>query len=625
MTLFYRRMLLLSAALLSFSLAAKPDTNWTTEKSRKMDAIPRQEYPRPQFVRETWSNLNGWWSCEFDFSNSGIERGLAKSKGFSRQILVPFCPESRLSGIGFRDFIPAMFYHRKLTIPKEWKDRRILLHFGGVDYECEGFINGRSVGKHFGGTVSFSFDITREAAAGKTVDFVLRVTDDLRSRTQASGKQSTAYGSSGCHYTRTTGIWQTVWMEPVAQNALKSCRVIPLLDEGAFSFQPEFYESSANHRLRVKVSIDGKTAEDTCITQDGASLKIHPPKIRPWSPDDPFLYDIEYTVTDSRGNVMDRVTSYAGLRKIHTANGKFYLNNKPIYLRLVLDQGFYPDGIWTAPSDEALRRDIELSKQAGFNGARLHQKVFEERFHYWADRLGYLTWGESASWGSSCFSGAPPSLEAFWKSAFRFLEEWKEIVKRDRNHPSIIAWTPANETGTNDRFYSRYRDIITAIYELTKDLDPTRPVNDCSGYIHVKPDLWTVHNYTGNGNALKQQLAPPNSPVMKLKPYEVPFDGQPYFITEYGGVRYLPPGQKPYAANSWGYNKQIKDPETYCNKIRELTDAILENPTLCGYCYTQLTNVEQEENGIYNYDRTPKVPVQKLFEIFSRNPKQYSK
>ncbi len=590
-----------------------------------MDAIPRQEYPRPQFVRKTWCNLNGWWSCEFDFSNSGIERGLANATGFSRKILVPFCPESELSGIGFRDFIPAMFYHRKLSIPKEWEGKRILLHFGGVDYECEGFINGRSVGKHFGGTVSFTFDITGEAAAGNTVDFVLRVFDDVRSHTQAGGKQSTAYGSAGCHYTRTTGIWQTVWMEPVAQNALQSCRVIPLLDDGAFSFQPEFYESSAEHRLHVKVSIDGKTAEDSCIAQNGASLTIHLPEIRPWSPEDPFLYDIEYTVTDSRGNVTDRVASYAGLRKIHTANGKLYLNNEPVYLRLVLDQGFYPDGIWTAPSDEALRRDIELSRQAGFNGARLHQKVFEERFHYWADRLGYLTWGESASWGCDCFCSAPGSQEIFWKGAFRFLEEWKEIVKRDRNHPSIIAWTPTNETWTTARLCDQYRNVITELYHSTKELDPTRPINDCSGYTHVKTDLWTVHNYAGDRDELKQQLAPPNSAVMEPKPNEVPYAGQPYFIDEYGGIRYLPPGQKPYAENSWGYNQEIKDPETYCNKIRELTDAILEIPSLCGYCYTQLTNVEQEENGIYNYNRTPKVPVEKLFAIFSRNPKQYSK
>lgn len=589
-----------------------------------METLPRSEYPRPQFVREEWINLNGWWSCEFDFSNSGIERGRAASHGFSQKILVPFCPESRLSGIGFRDFIPAMFYHRKLAIPKEWKDRRILLHFGGVDYECEGFINGKCVGNHFGGTVSFAWDITEEAAPGETVDFVLRVFDDIRSHTQAGGKQSTSYGSAGCHYTRTTGIWQTVWMEPVAQNALKSCRVIPLLDDGAFSFQPEFFESSGEHRLHVRVSIGDKTAEGSCIAQNGGSLTLSLPEIRPWSPEDPFLYDIRYTVTDSRGTVTDRVSSYAGLRKIHTANGKLYLNNRPLYLRLVLDQGFYPDGIWTAPSDEALRRDIELSREAGFNGARLHQKVFEERFHYWADRLGYLTWGESSSWGCACFSGAPDSQEVFWKGAFRFLEEWKEIVKRDRNHPSIIAWTPTNETGTCTRLRASYRSIITALYQSTKDLDPTRPVNDCSGYTHVKTDLWTVHSYASDAAALRDQLAPAGKAVMKGKAEEVPYDGQPYLVDEYGGIRYLSPGQTPYAENSWGYNKQeIRTPEDYCRKIRELTDTILDIPSLCGYCYTQLTDVEQEENGIYHYDRTPKVPKETLFEIFSRVPEPY--
>lgn len=591
-----------------------------------MDAVPRNEYPRPQFVREDWRNLNGWWSYEFDFSNSGMERGLMRSTGFPNRILVPFCPESELSGVGFKDFIPAMFYHRKITVPKEWEGKRFLLHFGGVDYECEGFVNGKSIGTHFGGTVSFEFEITDQVNAGEPFDFVLRVFDDVRSFTQPGGKQATNYCSSGCHYTRTTGIWQTVWLEPVAVNGLKSCRAVPLLDDGSFSFQPEFYCGDADCRLHVKISIDGKSAEGVCIAQDGAALNVKVPEIRAWSPEDPFLYEIEYTVTDSSGRVLDRVFSYAGLRKVHAADGKFYLNNRPLYLRLVLDQGFYPDGIWTAPSDDALRRDIELSMQAGFNGARLHQKVFEERFHYWADRLGYLTWGESASWNCNCFSGDPGSPEIFWKAAFNFITEWKEIVKRDRNHPSIIAWTPANETGTSHRLRGQYRRVITEIYGATKELDPTRPVNDCSGYTHVKTDLWTVHNYTSDGEALKLQLAPPDRPVMAPKRDDVPYGGQPCCVDEYGGIRYLPPGQKPYAENSWGYNKQeIADSETYCEKIRELTDAILDIPSLIGYCYTQLTNVEQEENGVYNYDRTPKVPVEKLFAVFSKVPEWYKK
>jgi len=591
-----------------------------------MNTIPRSEYPRPQFERGEWINLNGYWSCEFDFGNSGLERGLNLSKGFEQKILVPFCPESELSGIGYKDFIPAMFYHRKLEIPREWDGRKIILHFGAVDYECEGFLNGKSVGTHFGGTVSFEFDITRFVTPGSECDFVLRVYDDVRSYTQPGGKQATNYHSTGCHYTRTTGIWQTVWLEPVAENGLKSCRILPMFDSGAFRFDPEFYTADSACTLKIRVTANGRSSEAECKAETGAALTVKVPEIRPWSPADPFLYDVEYTVLNADGKVIDRVAGYAGLRKIHIANGKVFLNGKPIFQRLVLDQGFYPDGIWTAPDDAALRRDIELSMQAGFNGARLHQKVFEERFHYWADKLGYLTWAESSSWNCNCFVGDPGSSEIFWQGAFNFIQEWKEIVRRDRNHPSIITWTPANETGTAWSLKSRYCRIIEDIYDTTRQLDPTRPINDCSGYTHVKTDIWTVHDYTSDGEKLRANLMPADQPVMICrKQLSAPYAGQPYNIDEYGGIRYIPAGRTPWLeTNSWGYNKQpITSDDEFCAKLQELTDAILSVPNMTGYCYTQLTNVEQEENGVYNYDRTPKVPVERLHAIFSKQPKSY--
>lgn len=587
-----------------------------------MEPIPRKEYPRPQFEREEWINLNGEWSCEFDFGNSGIEQEWNKSKGFSRKIIVPFCPESRLSGIGWKDFIPAMFYHRTLEIPEKWDGKRILIHFGAVDYECEGFINGESVGTHVGGTVSFEFDLTKFVSAGKTYDFVLRVRDDLRSGLQPHGKQSPRLHSYGCLYTRTTGIWQTVWLEAVAKQGLKSCHILPLLDSGAFRFDPEFYQEDTDCTLKIRVFSETMSVEAECPAETGATLTLKLPQIRPWSPEDPFLYDVEYTLQNRKGEILDRVRGYAGLRKIHIEHGQVYLNNKVLFQRLVLDQGFYEDGIWTAPSDEALRRDIELSMKAGFNGARLHQKVFEERFHYWADKLGYLTWGESSSWGCACFSSIPPAAELFWNSGFNFLQEWKEIVKRDRNHPSIITWTPANESCTSNSYNHRYRQFIAALYDTTKELDPTRPVNDCSGYTHVKTDLWTVHDYMYDGKILRNSLMPPEGKVKVCQPEQsVPYSGQPYNIDEYGGVRYIPEGRTPWQRNSWGYNKQeIRSPEEFCAKLRELTDAILSVPGMTGYCYTQLTDVEQEQNGVYNYDRTPKVPVESLYAIFSRNP-----
>ena len=343
--------------------------------------IPRSEYPRPQFVRENWINLNGTWTYEFDFGKSGRDREIWKGNtGFKNKITVPFCPESDLSGVGHKDFIEAMFYHKKLAIPADWKGKRILLHFGGVDYSCEAFIDGKETGLiHYGGTSSFTFDITEFVKAGGKHDLVLAIEDDQRSAVQPHGKQCYLYQSMGCFYTRTTGIWQTVWMEPVAMDGLKNCKIVPDLDAKAFHFTPEFFMEGQNRTLRVTIKANGKKVAEKSVPANSAMpFTVELGKtVRAWCPEDPFLYDIAYELIDANGVVVDTVSAYAGLRKVHTENGKVYLNNKPIFLRLVLDQGFYPDGIWTAPTDEALKKDIELSMAAGFNGARLHQKVFD--------------------------------------------------------------------------------------------------------------------------------------------------------------------------------------------------------------------------------------------------------
>lgn len=586
-----------------------------------MSTVPRPEYPRPQFFRSSWLNLNGSeWSYEFDFSQSGCARGLCASKGFPRPINVPFCPESRLSGVGYTDFIPAMFYHRKLAIPAEWSGRRIILNFGAVDYECEGFINGVSVGWHRGGSSSFSFDLTDYVAAGGEYDFVLHVKDDVRSGVQASGKQSVNYASSGCHYTRVTGIWQTVWLEAVALNGLKRCRIIPDWDNGALAFAMEYWASPAGCRLRVTVKAGDEIAAQGDYAAAAGATYVLPLKIRrSWSPEDPFLYDITFELIDADNCTVDQVSSYAGLRKIEIIGHRVFLNGVELFQRLVLDQGFYSDGIWTAPSDEALKRDIMLAQAAGFNGARLHQKVFEERFHYWADKLGYLTWGETPSWGAAFLGvggNGALSQEHYWQGAYNFTNEWREIVLRDVNHPSIIVWTPANETSPGQNL-SDYRHIMRELYMLTKALDPTRPVNDASGYYHVKSDLWTVHLYTGTAAELEAQLCPDGAAVHS-RPEEFGYCGQPYLLDEFGGFGYVPPERKLYSTRSWSYYG-FEHMDEVLAKISEQVDVVIRHG-LAGYCYTQLTDVEQEENGIYNYDRSEKFPMDKVREIFLRRP-----
>ena len=580
--------------------------------------IPRPEYPRPQFERDDWINLNGEWSYTFDFGGSGRDAGreLFKSKGFDGTIVVPFCPESKLSGVGYTDFIGDMWYHRRIEVPAAWAGRRILIHFGAVDYECEVYVDGASVGNpHFGGTVSFEFDLTPFVKAGSAHDLVVRVHDETRGQNQPGGKQSAAYKSAGCHYTRTTGIWQTVWLEAVAPAALKRVQTVPDFDAARFVVTPAYYAVAAGNTFRATLKDGDKTiAAAECGAFDGvpAVLQI-PGEAKPWSPESPFLYGLVFEVLDASGAVIDRVRSYAGLRKVHIEGNQVFLNNKPLFQSLVLDQGFYPDGIWTAPSDEALRRDIELSMAAGFNGARLHQKVFEERFHYWADRLGYLTWGEASSWGCD-----PNSMQG----ARNFIAEWGEIVMRDRNHPSIIAWTPWNETWDCHDRVQHHRTQIDC-YNVCKALDPTRPVNDASGYIHAMTDLWTVHNYSRAEQLAKDLASGGPDGVWLREPDKLnacPYRGQPYLNDEFGGLKWIPEGRSAFADNTWGYGSDIPDLEALYKILSDEVDAMLAVPNLRGWCYTQLTDVEQEQNGIYCYDRTPKFDMARIREIFTRRP-----
>lgn len=576
--------------------------------SQPIISIPRPEYPRPQFARPEWINLNGPWTFSFDFGRSGLERGLAQCQAFDRQILVPFCPESVLSGVGHTDFIDAMWYQRWITIPESWQGKRILLHFGGVDYHCEAFVDGKSVGRHWGGTSSFTFDITQYTHPGSQHNLVLSVFDDTRSGHQPLGKQSQRFQSYGCHYTRTTGIWQTVWLEAVHPEGLKSIHIVPDLDGSRFILTPVFYATRRGYTFRA-VLLDGPAAlsQETVPANQGAPCILPVPSPRQWSPEDPYLYDLQLEVLDENGQVLDQVSSYAGLRKVHIEGSQLYLNNQPYYLRLVLDQGFYPDGIWTAPTDEALKRDIELAMQAGFNGARLHQKVFEERFHYWADRLGYLTWGESSSWGIDVKS---------IPSARNFLSEWHEIVVRDRNHPSIIAWTPFNEThDTGDR--RQHNRLHIDAYELTRSLDPTRPVNDASGYAHARTDLWTVHTYVQPPADLAEQLKLVDGQPFRNYPDREPeYEGQPYMVDEFGGIKWIPEDRRPFAANSWGYGEGPRSLEEFYARLEGQVMALRSHEHITGYCYTQLTDVEQEQNGIYNYDRTTKFDIDRIASIF---------
>lgn len=586
-----------------------------------MHNIPRPEYPRPQFVRPDWLNLNGQWEFEIDQGDSGLERGLLH-RPLQGRITVPFCPESILSGIGNTDFLNAVWYRRRVVIPPDWQGRKVRLHFQAVDYDATVWVNGAEVRRHRGGHTPFACDLSRVADCepGREIEIVVRARD-LATCPQPRGKQSPQFENFGCLYTRTTGIWQTVWLEPVPESFLHRARITPDVAHARFLVEQPIANAPAGAtfvatlRDPAGVVVRSEAAADIglCSMVD---LPIPADRVRLWHPGEPRLYELNLELFGSDGTLIDSVQSYAGLRSITLRGKAVFINDRPVFQRLVLDQGYYPDGILTAPTDEALRRDIELGLAAGFNGARLHEKVFEERFLYHCDHLGYIVWGESPDWG---IMGSGP-CDAALVPGSAIISEWLEALERDYSHPAIIGWTPLNETrqALGDRI-TALDDVTRAMFLATKAFDPTRPVVDVSGYSHRVPetDIYDSHDYDQNPATFGQRhdrLAEDDPYVNKDHEtgatLSVPYAGQPYFVSEFGGIWWNPdarPGE-----DSWGYGDRPQNAEEFQQRFAGLCEALLCNPDMFGYCYTQLTDVFQEQNGIYRFDRSSKVDLQRI-------------
>ena len=443
-------------------------------------AQPRAEYPRPQFERSEWVNLNGEWTYELDLAETGFDRKLFNSVGFADKIIVPFAPESKLSGVEHKDIITGIWYHRTIQAPATWSNRKIMLHFGAVYYEAEIYVDGHFVGRHHGGSSPFALDVTKYLADGKAHNLVVRANSDLRKKTQGSGKQSLRNYSYGCVYARTTGIWQTVWLEATDRYSLDHVQVITDIDNHQVIITPRYYSTTASNTLTINIKDNGKLVAKKQVAQvEGLPIVIPMKKYQTWSPENPKLYDVEYVICDKEGKVLDKISSYLGMRKVHIDGNKVYLNNQPYYQRLVLDQGFYPDGIWTAPSDEALRRDIEMSMAVGFNGARLHQKVFEPRFLYHCDRLGMLVIDELFDYWTE--GKKQDDFHSYFADNF---EEWTSlIVRRNRVHPSIVMWSTGNEIPQKAGRGYGYR-IARNIADNIRKYDTSRPLS------HALCSLW---------------------------------------------------------------------------------------------------------------------------------------
>ena len=562
--------------------------------------IYRTEHPKPQFMRKNWINLNGIWDFEMDPAASGEARELFnQTASFSQSINIPFCPESKLSGINHTDFMNSVWYRREIEISPEQLSRLVILHFGAVDYLTTVYVNGKKCGTHKGGYVSFSMDITEYLTEGKNT-LTINAVDDTRNRLIPSGKQSASYHSFGCYYTRTTGIWQTVWLEFVPQTYIVKTKYITDINNATVTI---FAELCGSGTLEAEASYNGKIMGKAQVSSNGgtAILTIALSETHLWEVGNGRLYDLILTYGQ------DRVQSYFGLRSLQLAEKKFLINGKSIFQRLVLDQGFYPDGIYTAPSDEALINDIKLSIAMGFNGARLHEKIFEERFLYHCDRLGYIVWGEFPNWGLD---------HSYEDSIYGLLPEWLEEIDRDFNHPAIIGWCPFNETWDKDG-RKQFDELLSTVYKATKSADPTRPCIDTSGNYHVITDIYDLHDYEQDPKIFTAhyiELGKTN----KFNFWQALEDRQkyngklPFFVSEYGGIGWS------LDKSAWGYGNAPESPEAFISRLKGLTDVLLDNENMFALCYTQLTDVEQEQNGLYTYDRQPKFDPEIIHPIFSR-------
>ena len=464
----------------------------------------------------------------------------------------------------------------------------MLLHFGAVDYHCIVYVNEKKAGEHTGGYTSFEFDITKYLVEGEN-HIAVYAEDDTRDMRQQVGKQCRDYRSRACDYTRTTGIWQTVWLEFVSENYIKQAKITPVVDDKCAIVD---VKTNGGKKVFAKAFFEGKEVAScsASIQYGNAHLMLNiEGDIKLWDAGKPNLYDLELTLDDC-----DFVKSYFGMRKVELKKDGIWLNDRPFFMRTILDQGFNPDGIYTYPDDESMKMDIKLSMDLGFNGGRLHMRVFEERTLYWADKLGYIVWGEYPLNGKL---SDPAMLSTM-------LPHWMEAVERDYSHPSIIGWCPGNES----YWWDADPSFQNGVYDVTKAMDPYRPCIDSSGGLHFKTDMFDVHDYDQDAEHMKENLNRMleneyyvHNPLNKANLRNNIFKGQPYWVSEYGGILWNPDGKE-----GWGYGNGPKTEEEFAERYASLTAVLLSNRRVCGFCYTQLTDIEQELNGLYKYDRSKK-------------------
>jgi beta-galactosidase/beta-glucuronidase len=581
-------------------------------------------YPRPQLQRSQWITLDGVWDFAIDRRGELLDLNQVQ---WDRKILVPFAPETALSGIGDTSFFSAAWYRRHFTNPELKPGERLILHFGAVDYAARVWVNGIEVCVHEGGYTPFSVEITAVLRAQDMQEIIVRAEDDPADLEKPRGKQDWKLEPHSIWYPRTTGIWQTVWMEAVPQVHIESVRWTSSLERWELGLGVHVKGPlPAGCLLTVRMQADDQVlVNDTYAFVGGSfgggavstgelhrSISLSDPGIEDfrndllWSPKKPTIIDVEMTLLDATGATLDTVKSYTALRAITIQGDRFILNGRPLPLHLVLDQGYWEGSGQTAPNDDAFVRDILLVKALGFNGVRIHQKIEDPRFLYWADHLGLLVWEEM-----------PSAYRYTKRSVERLTREWIEVLKRDWSHPCIVSWVPFNESwGVPDLpDSSAQRHYVQALYHLTKTLDPTRPVIGNDGWESVATDMIGIHDYDDQpGRIAKRygideiearlfEFERPGGRMLRLG--EVGVDRQPIVLTEFGGIALHDDDGR-----TWGYSV-CRTAEELLERYTAILEAVRPLSSLAGFCYTQFADTFQEANGLLYADRTPKIPLDK--------------
>lgn len=578
-----------------------------------------QLHPRPRLTRERWVDLCGTWQFAHDDANQGLDaRWQDHQEPFTREIVVPFPPESEMSGIGDTGYHPIVWYRRTFAAAQN-PGERLILHFGAVDYSARVWVNGQLVATHEGGHSPFSADITTALSADAEQVVVVRAEDQPLDGTMPRGKQDWEPTPHVIWYDRTTGIWQPVWLEPVAATYLTAFHLVPDLIRSTVTIQARLNQGHTGWlAVTLRKGDEILAVQQVHVTRDTIETPIVIARAKNgqqrgdlyWSPERPNLITVTATLLGEDGEPVDAVESYFGMRSAGIGNGRFLLNGSPYFVRSVLEQGFWPKSHLAAPSPDALREEVELIKALGFNACRIHQKVEDPRFLYWADRLGLLVWGEMAN-----------AYEFSANAVDRFTREWLSVVERDRSNPSVVTWTPINESwGVEDIAANPAQQAYaTAMYHLTKAIDPTRPVISNEGWEHTVSDIHGVHDYTQHGSQLTARFGAAEAiaetlggmkPNRKRQLLFADARQQPVMLTEFGGISF-----HPAAGQNWMGYATVGSEADYLAILRDLFGAIYASSELAGFCYTQITDTQQERNGLYDENRKPKLPVAALRDI----------